>query len=978
MARLDPEVKRRALKNRGRDRTALRTQEKEPVTSYQCLKLAAAKPTTVQSPLDKSVDGIERTTYTRDFLLSLQKAELSHVELEVLDDAIWKQICPAWRPPPFSNNSKDRERVAPTEDILLTNSQPTQLPPMPYSKMYIPGTPITFPGGQITTSVPGFHQQYYVRSPHTPSVAGQYWVPSATATQSHPAQTQPSSRPALNTSISAAVPPNMTMSSSFNGTMQQSQMQSTPESNPYSQSLAQNSTRMPTQPLMANVQMVQPTQAAQTYTKPEGRRKCVIAVVDPNTKLIVNKDAMATSIGTTTMGTSPASSSSSTPWLPESDKGVRVEYSHSIKTEETRASQISGKPDITAQFKAQVAQVASLSSSSVSVVSANTLPVLSSNIPSGSAEQTARHPDKEASLKTAAAPSTPVLIKSKHFDARQFVNSVAASVDFTDIASETSHKIYDREKKFLSIFTDEQESKDTCHQPESAVTGSSVTSYLPGAAGNVSDCRDSHLNLASEYNGREDHVEGAYANLGGAHTASPPITESKSAIDEYFDNTDFKVDTKRASNSTHHLKFNMRRLLSLSHVKIGDECDTALHYSAYLNQPDIMKLLLERGSNVNAVNEGGYSTLHVAVNNQHLNCVKVLIEHDCDVNIQDTYGDTPLHDAIGKESTEIVRLLMDHADVDFSLKNKRGFNALHHAALKGNLFAVEKTLFRAPKMVDVPKDDGFSSLHIASLNGHCSVVQALLKQGHADINLKNRRQQTPLMLACTQANQTIVKILVKSGASVMIEDEEGHTALHHVLLRLHIDGVALFNSSVADQAAVSDMLQEATQESAAIAKFLAENNADALRVNFEGQTPLDLVSDYGIKTELKKYITFLPCIVCEEEDASVIFLPCKDRCACYDCCKKMKTCVKCRTPIKKKLLNGAELTRDSPPYQAVKELNIVLQEMEGIQLCEICMDRKRNIVFIPCGHTACDECAQSLKICHNCRKPIKLRNPVFI
>ncbi|XP_067951559.1 eukaryotic translation initiation factor 4 gamma 3-like [Watersipora subatra] len=314
-----------------------------------------------------------------------------------------------------------RGRAAAIPNSQLTNSRPpnhghmhmsnpTQLPPMPYNnaQMYIPGTPITFPGGQITTSVPGFHQQYYVMSPHTPPVASQYWAPSAMATQSLPAQAQPSARPASNPSISAAVPPNMTMSSSFNGTMQQSQMQPTPQSNPYSQSLAQNSTRMPTQPLMANVQMVQPTQAAQTYTRPEGRKKNVIAIVDPNTKAIVNKDQMATSIGTATMGTSPASSSASTPQLPESDKGVRVEYSHSIKTGETQASQTPAKPDITAQFKAQVAQVASLSSSSVSVVSENTPPVLSSNVPSSSTEQTTSHPDKEASVKIISRNSSEV------------------------------------------------------------------------------------------------------------------------------------------------------------------------------------------------------------------------------------------------------------------------------------------------------------------------------------------------------------------------------------------------------------------------------------------------------------------------------------------------------------------------------------------------------------------------------------------
>ena len=65
------------------------------------------------------------------------------------------------------------------------------------------------------------------------------------------------------------------------------------------------------------------------------------------------------------------------------------------------------------------------------------------------------------------------------------------------------------------------------------------------------------------------------------------------------------------------------------------------------NQPEIMKILLDNSANVNAINDGGCSTLHVAVNKQHLDCVKVLLNYNCNVNIQDTYGDTAQHDAIG-------------------------------------------------------------------------------------------------------------------------------------------------------------------------------------------------------------------------------------------------------------------------------------------------------------------------------------------
>lgn len=78
-----------------------------------------------------------------------------------------------------------------------------------------------------------------------------------------------------------------------------------------------------------------------------------------------------------------------------------------------------------------------------------------------------------------------------------------------------------------------------------------------------------------------------------------------------------------------------------------------------------MDILLQNGANINAVNKGGCSTLHVAVNKQHLDCVKVLLDHNCDVNIQDTYGDTAQHDAIGMSKTYLYgislrRVAMTH------------------------------------------------------------------------------------------------------------------------------------------------------------------------------------------------------------------------------------------------------------------------------------------------------------------------------
>lgn len=47
-----------------------------------------------------------------------------------------------------------------------------------------------------------------------------------------------------------------------------------------------------------------------------------------------------------------------------------------------------------------------------------------------------------------------------------------------------------------------------------------------------------------------------------------------------------------------------------------------------------MELLLKKGAQINALNNGGCSTLHVAVNKQHAECVRILLKNKCNVNIQ--------------------------------------------------------------------------------------------------------------------------------------------------------------------------------------------------------------------------------------------------------------------------------------------------------------------------------------------------------
>ncbi|XP_077497194.1 E3 ubiquitin-protein ligase MIB2-like isoform X2 [Amblyomma americanum] len=62
--------------------------------------------------------------------------------------------------------------------------------------------------------------------------------------------------------------------------------------------------------------------------------------------------------------------------------------------------------------------------------------------------------------------------------------------------------------------------------------------------------------------------------------------------------------------------------------------------------------------------------------------------------------------------------------------------------------------------------------------------------------------------------------------------------------------------------------------------------------------------------------------------------------------------------------------------EAQKELEARLHELEEALQCAICMDHRRDVLFL-CGHGCCDDCSQALSVCHICRQPITQKIPIY-
>uniref|UniRef100_A0A8C5EQC7 E3 ubiquitin-protein ligase MIB2 n=1 Tax=Gouania willdenowi TaxID=441366 RepID=A0A8C5EQC7_GOUWI len=503
-----------------------------------------------------------------------------------------------------------------------------------------------------------------------------------------------------------------------------------------------------------------------------------------------------------------------------------------------------------------------------------------------------------------------------------------------------------------------------------------------------------------------------------AHGSASKVHE---LVLKYPDKVDIKNQGKTALQvAAHqgHMEVVKALLQANSSIEVKDEDgDTALHYTAFGNQADIARFLLSKGANVNLLNNSMCTALHIAVNKGFTDVVRVLTEHSADVNLQDSYGDTPLHDAIAKDFRSIIEILIVVPNIDFTQQNHRGFNLLHHAALKGNKLATEKILARARQLVDVKKDDGFSALHLAALNNHQDVAEILIKEGRCDINIRNNRNQTPLQLAVTQGHTDLVQLLVTEGADVNMEDEDGDTAMHVLMLLLMLcsskNGTPLTCSLNASGLLGSTELSVGT----GIACFLAQKGADINYANHKGKSPLDLVSDSTMTQLIKSFSEkhrwldvphysasmrrvhttpntmtnlVLPtppgpseCLICSELALLVLFCPCEHSVACEECAHRMKKCIKCQVTITKKIrqdqteVDCSPGTENSEQHNLLEQLQSRYRQMEERITCPICIDNHIKLVF-QCGHASCIDCSAALKTCPICRQTIRERIQLFV
>ncbi|MCY3681560.1 MAG: ankyrin repeat domain-containing protein [Gemmatimonadetes bacterium] len=208
---------------------------------------------------------------------------------------------------------------------------------------------------------------------------------------------------------------------------------------------------------------------------------------------------------------------------------------------------------------------------------------------------------------------------------------------------------------------------------------------------------------------------------------------------------------------------------------------TPLYWAVSFNNLPAIKILINAGANKARVKDK-WTPLHwAAAYNKSLDLVKSLINTGSNLKAKDKDKRTPLHVAAAhNENPDLVKALID-AGADLKAKDKDKRTPLHLAAKYNQNPDILKILIDAGANLEARTDFNSTPLHHAvEYNGNPAVVQVLIDAG-ANPDVHDTNNRTPLHHAAIEKNPASIKILVDAGANVNAQGFGGDLPLDKVM-----------------------------------------------------------------------------------------------------------------------------------------------------------------------------------------------------
>lgn len=228
---------------------------------------------------------------------------------------------------------------------------------------------------------------------------------------------------------------------------------------------------------------------------------------------------------------------------------------------------------------------------------------------------------------------------------------------------------------------------------------------------------------------------------------------------------------------------------------------TCLHRCTQsINSHQIISYLVDRGAEVNAVDNKGQTPLMISIVAGSAQGVSTLLDRGADVLIKDVEGNNVMHHAVTRKRKKILGLLLQVPKAEelvMSLNNKS--ESPIHYALRLGLSEMVNAMVAVikHKLKNIKDCSGNNYLHLAAQGGNWKAIAILLEIPECLmlLNEVNKCGGTPLHVAAYFGHLRCVELFLSHGAMIhkchfgstpfMSACTKGHAEVAHILFEAH-------------------------------------------------------------------------------------------------------------------------------------------------------------------------------------------------